>query len=144
MVNIYYLFIYFFQHEEEPPQNMRPGAAGEKSLSKSALKNQKKREAKKAAKQVNQSDGSKCLSACPDWMNSSCQEHVRLNYEKKTFTYNTCINMITFILKDAKSEPETPSDTAPISNSQSEPSSGDPETDKKIKNLKKVKNNLFM
>ena len=62
---------------------MRPGAAGEKSLSKSALKNQKKREAKKAAKQVNQSDGSKCLSACPDWMNSSCQEHVRLNYDKR-------------------------------------------------------------
>lgn len=70
MVNIYNLFIYFFQHEEEPPQNMRPGA-GEKSLSKSALKNQKKREAKKAAKQVNQSDGSKCLSACPDWMQLS-------------------------------------------------------------------------
>lgn len=40
------------QHEEEPPQNMRSGASGEKSLSKSALKNQKKREAKKAAKQV--------------------------------------------------------------------------------------------
>ena len=55
---------------------MRPGAAGEKSLSKSALKNQKKREAKKAAKQVSQSEGSKCLSVCPDWMNSSCQEHV--------------------------------------------------------------------
>lgn len=31
---------------------MRPGASGEKSLSKSALKNQKKREAKKAARQV--------------------------------------------------------------------------------------------
>lgn len=40
---------------------MRPGASGEKSLSKSALKNQKKREAKKAARQVSdvgQSDGS--------------------------------------------------------------------------------------
>ncbi|KAM3615736.1 uncharacterized protein V6R79_007087 [Siganus canaliculatus] len=38
-------------HEEEPPQNMRPGAPGEKVLSKSALKNKRKREAKKAAKQ---------------------------------------------------------------------------------------------
>uniref|UniRef100_A0A8C7K813 Eukaryotic translation initiation factor 2A n=1 Tax=Oncorhynchus kisutch TaxID=8019 RepID=A0A8C7K813_ONCKI len=38
-------------HEEEPPQNMRPGATGDKQLSKTALKNQKKREAKKAAKQ---------------------------------------------------------------------------------------------
>lgn len=38
------------QHEEELPQNMRPGVPGEKS--KSALKNQKKREAKKAARQV--------------------------------------------------------------------------------------------
>lgn len=41
-----------FKHEEEPPQNMKPGAAGEKQISKAALKNQKKREAKKAAKQV--------------------------------------------------------------------------------------------
>lgn len=40
------------QHEEEPPQNMRPGVPGEKNLSKTALKNQRKREAKKAAKQV--------------------------------------------------------------------------------------------
>lgn len=40
------------QHEDEPPQDLRPGASGEKSLSKSALKNQRKREAKKAAKQV--------------------------------------------------------------------------------------------
>uniref|UniRef100_A0A3Q4GK54 Eukaryotic translation initiation factor 2A n=1 Tax=Neolamprologus brichardi TaxID=32507 RepID=A0A3Q4GK54_NEOBR len=39
-------------HEDEPPQDLRPGASGEKSLSKSALKNQRKREAKKAAKQV--------------------------------------------------------------------------------------------
>ncbi|TMS01333.1 Eukaryotic translation initiation factor 2A [Larimichthys crocea] len=42
--------------------------------------------------------------------------------------------------KAAKQEvkPEPPSDPAPVSNnSQSEPSSGDPETDKKIKNLKK-------
>lgn len=37
------------QQEEEPPQNVRPG---EKVLSKAALKNQKKREAKKAARQV--------------------------------------------------------------------------------------------
>ncbi|XP_074484685.1 eukaryotic translation initiation factor 2A [Sebastes fasciatus] len=73
-------------HEEEPPQNQRPG---EKSLSKAALKNQKKREAKKAAKQ------------------------------------------------ETKPEAEPPSDPAPVSNSQSEPSSGDPETDKKIKNVKK-------
>ncbi|XP_029028193.1 eukaryotic translation initiation factor 2A [Betta splendens] len=38
-------------HEDEPPQNMRPGASGEKSLSKAALKNKKKREARRAAKQ---------------------------------------------------------------------------------------------
>ncbi|XP_074535615.1 eukaryotic translation initiation factor 2A [Halichoeres trimaculatus] len=75
-------------HEEEPPQNMRPGG-GEKVLSKAALKNQKKREAKKAAKQ------------------------------------------------ESKTEPEAPSDPAPITNSQSEVSCGDPDTDKKIKNLKK-------
>lgn len=31
---------------------MKPGAAGEKQMSKAALKNQKRREAKKAAKQV--------------------------------------------------------------------------------------------
>lgn len=31
---------------------MKPGAAGEKQISKAALKNQKRREAKKAAKQV--------------------------------------------------------------------------------------------
>ncbi|XP_035857521.1 eukaryotic translation initiation factor 2A isoform X2 [Sander lucioperca] len=39
--------------------------------------------------------------------------------------------------QEAKPEPEAPSDPAPVSNNQSEPSSGDPETDKKIKNLKK-------
>lgn len=41
--------------------------------------------------------------------------------------------------QDSKPEPEPPrdSDPAPVSNSQSEPSSGDPETDKKIKNLRK-------
>ncbi|XP_026188008.1 eukaryotic translation initiation factor 2A [Mastacembelus armatus] len=76
-------------HEEEPPQSMRPGVSGEKSLSKTALKNQRKREAKKAAKQ------------------------------------------------ESKSEPEPPSDLTPVTNSQSELTSGDPETDKKIKNLKK-------
>ncbi|XP_043975854.1 eukaryotic translation initiation factor 2A [Gambusia affinis] len=37
-------------HEEEPPQNLQTGPGGEKSLSKTALKNQRKREAKKAAK----------------------------------------------------------------------------------------------
>lgn len=37
------------QHEEEAPQNARPA---DKNLSKAALKNQKKREARKAAKQV--------------------------------------------------------------------------------------------
>uniref|UniRef100_A0A672H8W6 Eukaryotic translation initiation factor 2A n=1 Tax=Salarias fasciatus TaxID=181472 RepID=A0A672H8W6_SALFA len=44
--------------------------------------------------------------------------------------------------KAAKQEtkPEPPSEPAPVTNNQSEPSSGDPETDKKIKNLKKVKN----
>uniref|UniRef100_A0A3Q1ENX8 Eukaryotic translation initiation factor 2A n=1 Tax=Acanthochromis polyacanthus TaxID=80966 RepID=A0A3Q1ENX8_9TELE len=76
-------------HEDEPPQDLRPGLSGEKSLSKTALKNQRKREAKKAAKQ------------------------------------------------ESKPEPEPLSDSAPVTNSQSEPSSGDPETDKKIKNLKK-------
>uniref|UniRef100_A0A672H8U5 Eukaryotic translation initiation factor 2A n=1 Tax=Salarias fasciatus TaxID=181472 RepID=A0A672H8U5_SALFA len=41
--------------------------------------------------------------------------------------------------KAAKQEtkPEPPSEPAPVTNNQSEPSSGDPETDKKIKNLKK-------
>ncbi|XP_068601460.1 eukaryotic translation initiation factor 2A [Brachionichthys hirsutus] len=72
-------------HEEEPPQNMRPGA----EKAKTALKNQKKREAKKAARQ------------------------------------------------EAKPELEPPSDPAPFSDNQSEPSSGDPEVDKKLRNLKK-------
>ncbi|KAM4627356.1 eukaryotic translation initiation factor 2A [Polymixia lowei] len=77
-------------HEEEPPQNMRPGAVGDKQLSKSALKNQKKREAKKAAKQEGKPEA-----------------------------------------------PEPQSNPAPTNNSQSGPTCGDPETDKKIKNLKK-------
>ncbi|KAM9318074.1 eukaryotic translation initiation factor 2A [Pholidichthys leucotaenia] len=38
-------------HEDEPPQDLRPGVSGDKSLSKSALRKQKKREAKKVAKQ---------------------------------------------------------------------------------------------
>lgn len=46
------MIICLSKHEEEPPQNMKPGASGEKQMSKAALKNQKKREAKKAAKQV--------------------------------------------------------------------------------------------
>ncbi|XP_008424974.1 eukaryotic translation initiation factor 2A [Poecilia reticulata] len=78
-------------HEEEPPQNLRTGLGGEKSLSKTALKNQRKREAKKAAK------------------------------------------------LEAKPDPEPQSAPAPVSHSQSEASggSGDPEMDKKIKNLNK-------
>nr|XP_020477497.1 eukaryotic translation initiation factor 2A isoform X2 [Monopterus albus] len=39
--------------------------------------------------------------------------------------------------QESKSEPELPSDLTPVTKSQSELSSGDPETDKKIKNLKK-------
>lgn len=70
--------------EEEPPQDLR---LGDRSVSKAALKNQKKRENKKAARQ--------------------------------------------------EAQPEPPSDSALISNSQSGPSSGDPGTDKKIKNVKK-------
>ncbi|XP_054884394.1 eukaryotic translation initiation factor 2A [Poeciliopsis prolifica] len=78
-------------HEEELPQNLRAGPGGEKSLSKTALKNQRKREAKKAAK------------------------------------------------LEAKPDPEPQSAPAPESHSQSEVTSGsgDPETDKKIKNLNK-------
>ncbi|KTG38482.1 hypothetical protein cypCar_00038037 [Cyprinus carpio] len=76
-------------HEEEPPQNMKPGAAGEKQMSKAALKNQKRREAKKAAKQENKSD-----EAPPPAADPAPDSHVT-------------------------------------------PSCGDPETDKKIKNLKK-------
>lgn len=52
MVTLPHLSFPVCQHEDEPPQDLRPGASGEKSLSKSALKNQRKREAKKAAKQV--------------------------------------------------------------------------------------------
>ncbi|KAK7809761.1 hypothetical protein U0070_002550 [Myodes glareolus] len=38
-------------HEDEPPQNMKPHPGSDKPLSKTALKNQRKHEAKKAAKQ---------------------------------------------------------------------------------------------
>ncbi|XP_034021348.1 eukaryotic translation initiation factor 2A isoform X2 [Thalassophryne amazonica] len=41
-------------HEDEPPQNMKPGATGEKS--KAALKKQRQREARKAAKQESKSE----------------------------------------------------------------------------------------
>ncbi|XP_036392819.1 eukaryotic translation initiation factor 2A isoform X1 [Megalops cyprinoides] len=80
-------------HEEEPPQNLKPSSAGDKPLSKTALKNQKKREAKKAAKQEAKTD-----------------------------------------------EPQLPSDPAPTCPAPAAgptPTCGDPETDKKIKNLKK-------
>ncbi|MFT7803188.1 eukaryotic translation initiation factor 2A [Arapaima gigas] len=76
-------------HEEEPPQNVRPGFSGEKVQSKTALKNQKKREAKKA-------------------------------------------EMKTDIITEA---PHTP-DPTPVPNCPA-PASADPETDKKIKNLRK-------
>uniref|UniRef100_A0A3B4BBS4 Eukaryotic translation initiation factor 2A n=1 Tax=Periophthalmus magnuspinnatus TaxID=409849 RepID=A0A3B4BBS4_9GOBI len=80
-------------HEDEPPQNMRPGSS-DKNLSKNALKNQRKREAKKAAKQ-----------------------------EAKE--------------SDPAPTSNSQSESEPSAVSQSEPSTGDPETDKKIKNLKK-------
>lgn len=45
--------LHILQHEDEPPQNMKPHLGGsDKPLSKTALKNQRKHEAKKAAKQV--------------------------------------------------------------------------------------------
>ncbi|KAJ8410656.1 hypothetical protein AAFF_G00186130 [Aldrovandia affinis] len=74
-------------HEEEPPQNLKPSLAGDKQLSKTALKNQKKREAKKAAKQDTKTDAPPLHSDPP----SACPA----------------------------------------------PTCGDPETDKKIKNVKK-------
>ncbi|XP_077397393.1 eukaryotic translation initiation factor 2A [Festucalex cinctus] len=73
-------------HEEEAPQNARPC---DKNLSKAALKNQKKREARKAAKQ------------------------------------------------ESKREADLPCDPAPVAHSQLAETCGDPETDKKIKNVKK-------
>lgn len=76
-------------HEEEPPQSTKPSSA-DKPMSKAALKNQKKREAKKAAKQE--------------------------------------------VKADEPSEPvlQVNQNTAPTT-----VTTGDPETDKKIKNLKK-------
>ncbi|XP_061828450.1 eukaryotic translation initiation factor 2A [Nerophis lumbriciformis] len=79
-------------HEEELPQNQRPA---DKNLSKAALKHQRKREARKAAKQKSQPE------------------------------------------PDSPSDPPSAPDPAPVANSQSEPSSGVSETDKKIKNVKK-------
>ncbi|XP_069844881.1 eukaryotic translation initiation factor 2A [Dipodomys merriami] len=80
-------------HEEEPPQNMKPHAGSDKPLSKTALKNQRKHEAKKAAKQEARNDKSPDLAA--------------------------------------NAPPST------TRNAVSQPSSGDPEVDRKIKNLKK-------
>ncbi|KAB5575074.1 hypothetical protein PHYPO_G00216640 [Pangasianodon hypophthalmus] len=77
-------------HEEEPPQNMKPGA-GDKQMSKAALKNQRRREAKKAAKQENKSEEAPTPSSEPP-----------------------------------------PTREIPVASTH-----GDPETDKKIKNLKK-------
>ena len=48
---VLFLCVCVSQHEEEPPQNMRGGGAGDKP-SKAALKHQRKREARKAARQV--------------------------------------------------------------------------------------------
>ncbi|XP_053566011.1 eukaryotic translation initiation factor 2A [Bombina bombina] len=76
-------------HEEEPPQSMKPQFT-EKPLSKTALKNQKKREAKKAAKQE--------------------------------FKAN---------------ELAEPALQSSQSNAEATVTTGDPETDKKIKNLRK-------
>uniref|UniRef100_A0A672RVA3 Eukaryotic translation initiation factor 2A n=1 Tax=Sinocyclocheilus grahami TaxID=75366 RepID=A0A672RVA3_SINGR len=72
-------------HEEEPPQNMKPGAAGEKQMSKAALKNQK--------------------------------------------------NSVSAFETKPDEAPPPVADSAPASHVTS--SCGDPETDKKIKNLKK-------
>lgn len=55
-------------------------------------------------------------------------------------------SLLCLILQELKSEPEPEpeplTDVAPVTNNQPEPSSGDLETDKKIKNLKKVKMDL--
>lgn len=94
---------------------MKPGAAGEKQISKAALKNQKRREAKKAAKQV----------------------HVFLMFNKLyrgTFNSKWCLILIQEIKPDEAPPPVA--DSTPASHVTS--SFGDPETDKKIKNLKKV------
>lgn len=51
-------------------------------------------------------------------------------------------SLLCLFLQELKSEPEPSTDVAPVTNNQPEPSSGDLETDKKIKNLKKVKVDL--
>ncbi|XP_034295132.1 eukaryotic translation initiation factor 2A isoform X1 [Pantherophis guttatus] len=82
-------------HEDEPPQNMRTQSkSGDKPLSKTALKNQKKHEAKKVAKQEARAKGNQEITPAPPVQNES-------------------------------------------SNTISSETSGDPELEKKIKNLKK-------
>uniref|UniRef100_A0A8C6Y056 Eukaryotic translation initiation factor 2A n=1 Tax=Naja naja TaxID=35670 RepID=A0A8C6Y056_NAJNA len=82
-------------HEDEPPQNMRTQSkSGDKPLSKAALKNQKKHEAKKVAKQEARAKGNQEITPSPPVQNES-------------------------------------------SNTISSEISGDPELEKKIKNLKK-------
>ncbi|XP_018421385.1 PREDICTED: eukaryotic translation initiation factor 2A [Nanorana parkeri] len=76
-------------HEDEPPQSVKPQSA-EKPMSKTALKNQKKREAKKATKQEGKAD-------------EPAEQVLQSNQNIASATVTT----------------------------------GDPETDKKIKNLKK-------
>ncbi|MEJ1277550.1 eukaryotic translation initiation factor 2A [Cricetulus griseus] len=79
------------EHEDEPPQNMKPHPGSDKPLSKTALKNQRKHEAKKAAKQEARSD-------------SASTPVIPQSVPRNTITQSV---------------------------------SGDPEVDKKIKNLKK-------
>ncbi|KAM3835520.1 eukaryotic translation initiation factor 2A isoform 4-T4 [Vipera latastei] len=82
-------------HEDEPPQNMRTQSkSGDKPLSKTALKNQKKHEAKKVAKQEARAKGNQEITPAPPVQNE-------------------------------------------LSNTISSEISGDPELEKKIKNLKK-------
>ncbi|KAK9401209.1 eukaryotic translation initiation factor 2A [Crotalus adamanteus] len=82
-------------HEDEPPQNMRTQSkSGDKPLSKTALKNQKKHEAKKVAKQEARAKGNQEITSAPPVQNE-------------------------------------------LSNTISSEISGDPELEKKIKNLKK-------
>ncbi|XP_010222387.1 PREDICTED: eukaryotic translation initiation factor 2A [Tinamus guttatus] len=89
------LILPILQHEDEPPQNMKPqSGSSEKPLSKTALKNQRKHEAKKAAKQEAKADASQ----------ESTQPSASQN---------------------------APRNTGPVV------TSGDPEVDRKIKNLKK-------
>uniref|UniRef100_U3JRR8 Eukaryotic translation initiation factor 2A n=1 Tax=Ficedula albicollis TaxID=59894 RepID=U3JRR8_FICAL len=56
-----------YKHEDEPPQNMKPQlGGGDKPVSKTALKNQRKHEAKKAAKQVLQRGQSQSSAWCTE------------------------------------------------------------------------------